>query len=176
MAIFSWTKSKKSRAFLEFRPYSAFTFGGRNRKPKAENFRFWPKVSASGIPLVCTVKWSYFRELGKPNRFGLKRWPLLICNFQYILSVTLVNFFYELQVLNVFFQNKKWILCEIFKSDNKFWPKPTGNELQVVLNEIVDGPYNSIIWMLSSPSHIWSFLNQKQILAQFYVPEVYTLT
>ena len=44
-------KSKKSRAFLEFRPYSAFNFGGRNRKPKAENFRFWPKVSASGIPL-----------------------------------------------------------------------------------------------------------------------------
>ena len=42
---------KKSRAFLEFRPYSAFTFGGRNRKPKAENFRFRPKVSASGIPL-----------------------------------------------------------------------------------------------------------------------------
>ena len=33
MAIFSWTKSKKSRA-LEFRPYSAFNFGGRNRKPK----------------------------------------------------------------------------------------------------------------------------------------------
>ena len=43
---------KKSRAFLEFRPYSAFTFGGQNRKPKAENFRFRPKVSASGIPLV----------------------------------------------------------------------------------------------------------------------------
>ena len=39
-------------AFLEFRPYSAFNFGGRNRKPKAENFPFRPKVSASGIPLV----------------------------------------------------------------------------------------------------------------------------
>ena len=31
--MFSWTKSKKSRA-LEFRPYSAFNFGGRNRQPK----------------------------------------------------------------------------------------------------------------------------------------------
>ena len=51
MAIFSWTKSKKSRAFLEFWPYSAYNFGGRNRKPKAENFPFRPKVSASGIPL-----------------------------------------------------------------------------------------------------------------------------
>ena len=40
MAIFSRTKSKKSRAFLEFRPYSAFNFGGRNRKPKAEKFLF----------------------------------------------------------------------------------------------------------------------------------------
>ena len=38
-------------AFLEFRPYSAFNFGSRNRKPKAENFPFRPKVSASGIPL-----------------------------------------------------------------------------------------------------------------------------
>ena len=47
---------KKSRAFLEFRPYSAFTFGGRNRKPKAENFRFRPKVSASGIPLYFTIR------------------------------------------------------------------------------------------------------------------------
>ena len=51
MAIFSWTKSKKSRAFLEFRPYSAFNFGGRNRRPKAENFPFWPKGRNSGIPL-----------------------------------------------------------------------------------------------------------------------------
>ena len=38
-------------AFLEFRPYSAFTFGGRNRKPKVENFPFWPKDRNSGIPL-----------------------------------------------------------------------------------------------------------------------------
>ena len=45
---------KKSRAFLEFRPYSAFNFGGRNRKLKAENFPFRPKVSASGIPLLPT--------------------------------------------------------------------------------------------------------------------------
>ena len=27
-------------------------FGSQNRKPKAENFPFRPKVSASGIPLV----------------------------------------------------------------------------------------------------------------------------
>ena len=39
------------RAFLEFRPYSAFNFGGRNRRPKAENFPFWPKGQNSGIPL-----------------------------------------------------------------------------------------------------------------------------
>ena len=45
-------EKKKSRAFLEFRPYSAFNFGGRNRKPEAENFWFRPKVSASGIPLM----------------------------------------------------------------------------------------------------------------------------
>ena len=45
-------KEKKSRAFLEFRPYSAFTFGGRNRKPKGENFPFWPKDRNSGRPLV----------------------------------------------------------------------------------------------------------------------------
>jgi hypothetical protein len=40
------------RKFLRFdiRPYSAFKFGGRNRRPKAENFRFRPKISASGIP------------------------------------------------------------------------------------------------------------------------------
>ena len=42
---------KKSRAFLEFRPYSAFNFGGRNQRPKAENFPFWPKGRNSGIPL-----------------------------------------------------------------------------------------------------------------------------
>ena len=36
---------------FDFRPYSAFKFGGRNRKPNSENFRFRPKVSASGIPL-----------------------------------------------------------------------------------------------------------------------------
>ena len=47
----NWRKSKKSRAFLEFRPYSAFNFGGRNRRPKAENFPFWPKGRNSGIPL-----------------------------------------------------------------------------------------------------------------------------
>ena len=41
-------------AFLEFRPYSAFNFGGRNRRPKAENFQFRPKISASGIPLLQT--------------------------------------------------------------------------------------------------------------------------
>jgi hypothetical protein len=37
---------------FDFRPYSAFKFGGRNRRPKAENFRFGPKISASGIPLI----------------------------------------------------------------------------------------------------------------------------
>ena len=38
------------------RPYSAFNFGGQNRRPKAENLRFGPKVSASGIPLYLIVK------------------------------------------------------------------------------------------------------------------------
>ena len=42
---------EKSLTF-DFRPYSAFIFGGRNRKPNSENFRFRPKVSASGIPLL----------------------------------------------------------------------------------------------------------------------------
>ena len=37
------------------RPYSAFKFVGGNRKPKDENLRFWPKISASGIPLL----WQY---------------------------------------------------------------------------------------------------------------------
>ena len=37
---------------FDFLPYSAFIFGGRNQRPKAENLRFWPKISASGIPLV----------------------------------------------------------------------------------------------------------------------------
>ena len=55
LAIFSWTKSKKSRAFLEFRPYSAFNFGSRNRRPKAENFPFWPKGRNSGILLLFWV-------------------------------------------------------------------------------------------------------------------------
>ena len=45
----------QERAFLEFRlefrPYSAFTFGGRNRRPKGENFPFWPKDRNSGRPL-----------------------------------------------------------------------------------------------------------------------------
>ena len=36
---------------FNFRPYSDFIFGGRNRRPKAENFRFRPKVSAFGRPL-----------------------------------------------------------------------------------------------------------------------------
>ena len=36
---------------FDFRPYSAFKFGGRNWRPKAENFRFRLKISASGIPL-----------------------------------------------------------------------------------------------------------------------------
>ena len=42
---------RKKNVKFDFRPYSAFKFGGRNRRPKAENFRFWPKISASGIPL-----------------------------------------------------------------------------------------------------------------------------
>ena len=36
---------------FDFRPYSAFIFGGRNRRPNSENFRFRPQISASGIPL-----------------------------------------------------------------------------------------------------------------------------
>ena len=43
---------------FDIRPYSAFNFGGRNRKPKAENFHFWPKVSASGIPLLTYMVFS----------------------------------------------------------------------------------------------------------------------
>jgi len=31
-------------ASLEFRPYSAFNFGGLNQRPKAENFPFWPEA------------------------------------------------------------------------------------------------------------------------------------
>ena len=42
---------------FDFRPYSAFKFGSRNRKPNSENFRFRPKISASGIPLFCTHFW-----------------------------------------------------------------------------------------------------------------------
>ena len=41
---------------FDFRPYSAFKFGGRYQRPKAENFRFRPKISASGIPLFKRVK------------------------------------------------------------------------------------------------------------------------
>ena len=37
---------------FDFRPYSAFIFGSRNRRPNSENFRFRPKISASGIPLI----------------------------------------------------------------------------------------------------------------------------
>ena len=56
---------KKSRAILEFRPYSVFNFGGRNRRPKAENFPFWPKGRNSGIPL----KWSaHFANVILTNR------------------------------------------------------------------------------------------------------------
>ena len=36
---------------FDIRPFSAFKFGGRNRRPKAENVRFQPKISASGILL-----------------------------------------------------------------------------------------------------------------------------
>ena len=43
---------------LDIRPYSAFNFGGRNRKPKGENFRFRPKISASGMPLPFT-EWKH---------------------------------------------------------------------------------------------------------------------
>ena len=68
MAIFSWTKSKKSRAFLEFQPYSAFNFGGRNRKAKAENFPFRPKVLASGIPLIPSVPILVRRTWDSQNR------------------------------------------------------------------------------------------------------------
>ena len=36
-------------------PYSASKFGGRNRRPKAENFPVWPKGRNSGIPLKTTL-------------------------------------------------------------------------------------------------------------------------
>ena len=55
--MFSCTKSNFSALLgkiilkFNFRPYSDFIFGGRNRRPKAENFRFRPKVSAFGRPL-----------------------------------------------------------------------------------------------------------------------------
>ena len=42
---------QKTLKFI-FRPYSDLNFGGRNRRPKAENFRFRPKISASGILLI----------------------------------------------------------------------------------------------------------------------------
>ena len=37
---------------FDIRPFSAFKFGSRNRRPKAENLHFWQKISASGIPLI----------------------------------------------------------------------------------------------------------------------------
>jgi hypothetical protein len=36
---------------FDIRPFSGFKFGGRNQRLKAENVRFRPKISASGIPL-----------------------------------------------------------------------------------------------------------------------------
>ena len=62
--FFFWKKPKKrkSRAFLEFRPYSAFNFGGRNRKPKGENFPFWPKDRNSGRPLPARQQAEFFLQ------------------------------------------------------------------------------------------------------------------
>ena len=56
---------------FDFRPYSAFKFGGRNRKPNSENFRFRPKISASGRPLCnkhFTIKLEVF-EFCKEKKF-----------------------------------------------------------------------------------------------------------
>ena len=76
-SIWKTEGKKKSKAFLEFRPYSAFTFGGRNQKPKAENFPFRPKVSASGIPLGFWSKRSKLCrrvEILKGSRLSSKNW------------------------------------------------------------------------------------------------------
>ena len=48
---------------FDIRPFSAFTFGGRNRRPKAENFRFRPKILASGIPLIDYVVFLLFENM-----------------------------------------------------------------------------------------------------------------
>ena len=47
---------------FDFRPYSAFIFGSRNRRPNSENFRFRPKISASGIPLTGQCIMAYFSK------------------------------------------------------------------------------------------------------------------
>ena len=52
------------------RPYSAFKFGGRNRRPKTKNLRFWPNISAYGIPLLWQYGlWSFQTGGTKLERF-----------------------------------------------------------------------------------------------------------
>ena len=53
---------RKKNLKFDFRPYSAFKFGGQNRRPNNENFRFRPKISASGIPLFPDKPIVYFNR------------------------------------------------------------------------------------------------------------------
>ena len=91
---------QKFGAFLELRPYSAFIFGGRNRKTKAENFPFWPKLSASGIPLLNYSLHTMYRPI-------------------YVQSTTL-----RCHLCSCRFFNYSSVLKEIWQQIFFKWPRP----------------------------------------------------